>query len=125
MFCVSSLSPRHLPIGMCVLAFETAQAFWKLLLPHGMTRGALTRKSDGEDVDMSGEGGWEERYTQWWFDFLTEKGARGVSKDVWVMVRPLCVVSVTFLCLIYILSWFIIVSRIRSQHRFAFLKLRH
>ena len=71
----------------CV-AFDTAREFWKLLLPHGMTRGALTRKSDGEDADMLGEGGWEKRYTQWWFDFLSEKGARGVSKDVWVMVRP-------------------------------------
>jgi DCN1-like protein 1/2 len=71
--------------GQRSLSFDTAQEFWKLLLPHGMTRGALTRKSDGEDADMAGEGGWEKRYTQWWFDFLAERGARGVSKDVWVM----------------------------------------
>ena len=70
---------------------DTAQAFWALLLSHGLEGGALTTKSiDGDDVEMTseGEGEWDEKYTQWWFDFLAGKGARGVSKDTWVMVRP-------------------------------------
>lgn len=35
---------------------------------------------------MDGDAGWPEEYTQWWFDFLTQKGGKGVSKDTWVMV---------------------------------------
>jgi hypothetical protein len=31
------------------------------------------------------EEGWKE--IQWWFDFLNQKGIKGVSKDTWVMVR--------------------------------------
>ncbi len=34
--------------------------------------------------------GWPEEYTQWWFDFLTQKGGKGVSKDTWVMVCLSC-----------------------------------
>ncbi|KAF8624039.1 hypothetical protein AX15_006062 [Amanita polypyramis BW_CC] len=73
--------------GQRSLALDTAQAFWSLLLSHGSKGGALTTKSDGDDdVEMTGEGEWEERYTQWWFEFLVEKRVRGVSKDVWVML---------------------------------------
>ncbi|KAK2460449.1 hypothetical protein APHAL10511_007614 [Amanita phalloides] len=71
--------------GQRSLALETAQEFWKLLLSHGLKRGALKSANNSEDVDMTDRMGWEEEYTQWWFDFLVEKGARGVSKDTWVM----------------------------------------
>lgn len=27
-------------------------------------------------------------FTDWWFEFLTTKGGKGVSKDTWTMVRP-------------------------------------
>jgi len=37
---------------------------------------------------MDGEGsfGWTDEHTQWWFQFLTEKGGKGVSKDTWMML---------------------------------------
>ncbi|KAH7911133.1 Cullin binding-domain-containing protein [Hygrophoropsis aurantiaca] len=73
--------------GQRSLATETALAFWDLLIPHGLEGGALAhiRSRDGDDdVDMSEEG-WKKEYTQWWFDFLTEKGGKGVSKDTWAM----------------------------------------
>jgi hypothetical protein len=74
-----------------LLGLETAQAFWGLLLPHGLEGGALshTKGDDDEDVNMDGdEEGWKPEYVQWWFDFLNEKGGKGISKDTWVMVRP-------------------------------------
>ena len=33
------------------------------------------------------EEGWKSEYTDWWFEFLREKGGKGVSKDTWQMVR--------------------------------------
>ncbi|KAF7964786.1 hypothetical protein HWV62_2910 [Athelia sp. TMB] len=72
--------------GQRSLPTETAQAFWSTLIPHGLQGGALShlRSTDGDqDVDM--DSGWKEQYTQWWFDFLTGKGGKGVSKDTWVM----------------------------------------
>ncbi|KAF9463500.1 defective in Cullin neddylation protein 1 [Collybia nuda] len=74
--------------GQRSLGLETAQAFWGLLMPHGLQGAALshTRGGDGEDVDMdSNEEGWRPEHTQWWFDFLNEKGVKGISKDTWVM----------------------------------------
>lgn len=71
---------------MCT-ALETALAYWSLLISHASKGRALTGKTDGEDIDMTG-GGWEDRYTQWWFDYLAQKGVKGVSRDTWVMVRP-------------------------------------
>ncbi|KAM6492981.1 defective in Cullin neddylation protein 1 [Amanita muscaria] len=78
--------------GQRSISLETALAFWNLLLPHGMKGGALAKRlsssDSSDDVDMVGVGGdagWNEDYTQWWFEFLTDKGARGVSKDVWEM----------------------------------------
>lgn len=74
----------------CILGLETAQAFWGLLLPHGLRGGALShsKSSDDEDVNMDDdEEGWKLEYVQWWFDFLDEKGSKGISKDTWVMVR--------------------------------------
>jgi hypothetical protein len=72
-----------------ILAIDTALAFWNLLLPTGLTGGALKRDLTGEDVNMDGEesSGWTDEHTQWWFQFLTEKGGKGVSKDTWMMVR--------------------------------------
>jgi len=73
-----------------ISALETAQAFWGLLLPHGLSGGALAHiDEDGPDVRMKGadaEEGFKEEYVQWWFDFLNEKGGKGVSKDTWMMV---------------------------------------
>ena len=65
----SLLSIRH-------IAVENAIAFWTLLLNTGLEGSALPRN------------GWKDEYTQWWFDFLGEKGGKGVSKDTWAMVRP-------------------------------------
>ncbi|KAG5645127.1 hypothetical protein DXG03_006844 [Asterophora parasitica] len=65
-------------------------AFWSLLLPHGLQGGALSHTKDVSedgDVSMEYEEGWKAEYVQWWFDFLNEKGGKGVSKDTWAMVR--------------------------------------
>lgn len=70
-------------------AMETAQAFWSLLIPHGLKGGALSHISStdsDDDVDMNGAEGWRPEYTDWWFEFLNEKGGKGVSKDTWSMV---------------------------------------
>lgn len=53
--------------------------------------GALSHVSltgDDEDDDMGEERGWSDEYTQWWFEFLNEKGGKGISKDTWQMVSP-------------------------------------
>lgn len=68
---------------------DSAQAFWSLLIPYGLDGGALSHipSTDSDhDVDMGAEG-WKSEYTRWWFDFLNEKGGKGVSKDTWNMVR--------------------------------------
>lgn len=66
-----------------------AQGFWALLIPHGLKGGALSHKrEDGEDDTMGvDEEGWKEEYLSWWFEYLNSKNAKGVSKDVWQMVR--------------------------------------
>ncbi|KAG7087771.1 hypothetical protein E1B28_013712 [Marasmius oreades] len=99
--------------GQRSLPIDSAQAFWALLLPHGLSGGALShthsplsitsssgsgsssisnfgspsRDRDG-DVSMAsgspGEG-WQEEHTTWWFEFLSEKKVKGVSKDTWSM----------------------------------------
>ena len=70
-----------------------AQGFWAILLPHGLAGGALAHTPAGDDdgdavMDGAGagEGGWGAEHTQWWFEFLEQSGAKGVSKDVWQMV---------------------------------------
>lgn len=78
------------PAGQRSLALDMAQGFWGLLIPHGLEGGAITHiasaQAEEDDVDMTGSGsGWKEAYTQWWFDFLNEKGGKGVSKDTWQM----------------------------------------
>lgn len=66
-----------------------AQGFWALLVPHGLKGGALAHKRDDGDDDTMGidEEGWQEGHLDWWFEFLAGKGQRGISKDVWQMVR--------------------------------------
>ncbi|KAF8064336.1 potentiating neddylation domain-containing protein [Lyophyllum atratum] len=73
--------------GQRSLATDTAQEFWNLLIPHGLEGGAVshTNVSEDGDVSMEHEDGWQSEYLQWWFDFLNEKGGKGVSKDTWVM----------------------------------------
>ncbi|KDQ55983.1 hypothetical protein JAAARDRAFT_316589 [Jaapia argillacea MUCL 33604] len=75
--------------GARSLSLDSAIAFWSLLLPHGLQGGALAHSvlSDGDDTAMSSpdEEGWKEEYTNWWFEFLSEKGGKGVSKDTWAM----------------------------------------
>lgn len=75
--------------GQRSLPLDTAQAFWGLLLPHGLQGGALSHVDDDEDVKMGGTGseGFKQEHIQWWFDFLQEKNMKGVSKDVWQMLR--------------------------------------
>ena len=74
------------------IGVDIAIAFWGLLVPHGLTGNALAHTpsddSDDEDTLMDEEGGWEPEFTDWWFEFLTSKGGKGVSKDTWTMVGP-------------------------------------
>ena len=71
------------------LGLDLAQGFWSILIPHGLSGGALSHinseDSDG-DASMGSEDGWTNEFTQWWFEFLSEKGGKGVSKDTWMMV---------------------------------------
>ncbi|CAK5271345.1 unnamed protein product, partial [Mycena citricolor] len=71
--------------GQRSIAIDTAQAFWSLLLPHGMSGAALSHVDSSGDSDMTGDGGWQPQFVDWWFEFLNEKGGKGVSKDTWVM----------------------------------------
>ena len=67
-------------------------------MPHGLKGNALAHVEsvdDDDDMGMGEEEGWQSEYTQWWFDFLNEKGGKGVSKDTWVMVC--CLPSFSFL----------------------------
>lgn len=72
-----------------------AQGFWAILLPHGLQGGALSHIASHQDGDgddrMSGheDEGWQDEHTQWWIEFLEEKKLKGVSKDVWQMVRAM------------------------------------
>ncbi|KAG6897084.1 hypothetical protein C0992_004254 [Termitomyces sp. T32_za158] len=74
--------------GQRSLGIESAQAFWGLLLPHGLKGPALSHinaeSSDG-DVSMEYEEGWRPEYIEWWFDYLNDKGGKSVSRDTWVM----------------------------------------
>ena len=79
------------PPGQRSLGLDMAQGFWAILIPHGLSGGALAHvassREDDDDVAMDvGEEGWKEDFTQWWFEFLEQNGMKGVSKDVWQMV---------------------------------------
>ena len=65
------------------------------MLPHAISGGALAHVEDDDDDDddgfMRGDGlpssqGWSDKHTEWWFDFLSEKGGKGISRDTWTMV---------------------------------------
>ncbi|KAJ7735955.1 defective in Cullin neddylation protein 1, partial [Mycena metata] len=81
--------------GQRSIGIDTAQAFWALLLPHGMSGGAISHTAtDGSgDVDMNGKhtAGFAPEHVDWWFEFLGTHGGKGVSKDTWVMVSRVCV----------------------------------
>lgn len=86
---------------------ESAQAFWGLLLPQAIEGGALSHTDNDEDDEdermtttttAAGGGGpgWTNQHTQLWFDFLNEKGGKGISRDTWNMVNipfTLCLFS--------------------------------
>ncbi|KAF9262060.1 DUF298-domain-containing protein [Marasmius fiardii PR-910] len=80
--------------GQRSLPIDSAQGFWALLLPHGLSGGALARiptlthnrDKDGDvSMGMASSEGWKEEYTTWWFEYLTEKKTKGVSRDTWSM----------------------------------------
>ncbi|ELU39709.1 hypothetical protein AG1IA_06263 [Rhizoctonia solani AG-1 IA] len=56
------------------MAIESAIAFWNLLLSVGLSGSALPKN------------GWTDEHTEWWFEFLKERGGKGVSKDTWAML---------------------------------------
>jgi hypothetical protein len=63
-------------------------SFFALLVAPNESLCHLYLDDDGDqDMDSSDETGWKSEYNQWWFDFLDEKGGKGVSKDTWSMVR--------------------------------------
>lgn len=41
----------------------------------------MDEKGSGDDGN-----GWGKKHTEWWFEFLREKGSKGVSKDTWNML---------------------------------------
>ena len=74
------------------VAVDSAVAFWGLLLPAGLKGRALqhmdTRMEDDEVIyTPSREPGWKTVHSELWFEYMTEKGGKGVSKDTWQMVR--------------------------------------
>ncbi|KAG8812064.1 Scaffold-type E3 ligase [Serendipita sp. 401] len=76
--------------GQRSISIENACAFWGLLLPAGLKGRALQHmdaKTDGEEVvyTPSREPGWKQEYNDLWFEYLNEKGGKGVSKDTWLM----------------------------------------
>ncbi len=89
---------------------ESAIDFWKLLIPFGLSGGALSHtttdglEDSGGDVHMSdvSEKGWRKEYTELWFQFLNEKGGKGVSKDTWNMVRRPALPYVWYTDMMYI-----------------------
>jgi DCN1-like protein 1/2 len=63
--------------------------YWRLLISHGLSGGALSYIGDAEDEDdamVSGEEGWRPEFLEWWITYLRELDTKGVSKDTWTMV---------------------------------------
>jgi len=75
--------------GARSLGLDTAIPFWGLLIPHGLSGGAISHRPADGDEAMGVEEGWRLEYTDLWFEFLNAKGGKGVSKDTWSMVRSL------------------------------------
>ncbi|KAF8502991.1 defective in Cullin neddylation protein 1 [Hysterangium stoloniferum] len=72
--------------GQRSVALETAQAFWGLLLPHAVAGGALVHVPDDDEQERpDGTQGWNDSLTMLWFEFLAEKGGKGISRDTWNM----------------------------------------
>jgi len=78
--------------GQRSISIETAIAFWGLLLPAGQRGQALRHMdmiTDSTTGDVtyqpSREPGWKPEYNAWWFEYLNEKGGKGISKDTWQM----------------------------------------
>jgi len=78
--------------GQRSIPIETAIAFWGLLLPAGQRGQALrhmdmtTDASTGDvTYQPSKEPGWKPESNALWFEYLNEKGGKGVSKDTWLM----------------------------------------
>lgn len=105
------------------IGVDIAIAFWGLLIPHGLTGAALAHTSsvedddddDDDDASMDTEEGWKPEFTDWWFEFLTAKGGKGVSKDTWTMVNS--TFSPVFSPLITGYTIVFAVSRLRPDHR--------
>lgn len=106
--------------GQRSLAIDIALDYWKILLPFGLSGGALKYQTSSSndvssddkygcdaryrnhhqdtDVDMDEESededggngggrvGWGNEHTEWWLEYMREKGGRGVSKDTWQML---------------------------------------
>jgi len=76
--------------GQRSISIENAIAFWGLLLPAGLKGRALQHVDSRIEEDEvvytpSREPGWKLEYNDLWFEFMTEKGGKGVSKDTWQM----------------------------------------
>ncbi|KAI0032114.1 defective in Cullin neddylation protein 1 [Vararia minispora EC-137] len=71
--------------GARSLGLDTAIPFWTLLIPHGLSDGAIAHRPTDGDESMGVEEGWQNEYTDWWFEFLNARGSKGVSKDTWSM----------------------------------------
>ena len=83
-------------------ATETAKGLWNLLLPHGLKGGAISTNSAKDDVDMGGENppaehSWTTERIAMWFQFLDDKGLKGISRDSWLMVSEVRLSSVIVL----------------------------
>jgi len=72
--------------GQRSLSVERAIAFWSLLLPIGLSGGALShldvKPTSNADAARAG---WREEHNQWWFDYLQLRNVKGISKDTWSM----------------------------------------
>jgi len=76
-------------------ATETAKGLWNLLLPHGLKGGAISAPGD---VDVSGKNlpASQSRTIEWiamWFQFLDDRGLKGISRDNWLMVSGTSLIS--------------------------------
>jgi len=72
--------------GQRSLPIDVAVPFWNLLIPFGLSEGALAHVDDlNSDPPVSTYPGWKPEYTQMWFEYLEGKNVKGVSKDTWNM----------------------------------------
>jgi len=79
-------------------ATETAKGLWNLLLPHGLKGGAISTPHAPDDVDIDGEKlpaeqSWTIERIAMWFQFLDDRGLKGISRDSWLMVSGTRLIS--------------------------------